>query len=57
MELKKRRQGERYDAEERRYILSIILLNFRRKKRSRENRVIAKKAHGLRGIKAKIFNK
>jgi len=46
MELKKRRNGERFDARER-----------RRKKAARENRVISKKARRLRGIKAKIFNK
>ena len=46
MELKKRRQGERFDMAER-----------RRKKAARENRIISKKARTLRGIKAKIFNK
>jgi len=46
MELRKRRFGERFDAKER-----------RRKKEARQVRIIAKKAHTLRGIKAKIFNK
>jgi ribosome biogenesis protein NSA2 len=46
MDLFKKRYGERFDAEER-----------RRKKEARKPHEIAKKAHTLRGLKAKLYNK